>query len=75
MWSRFMVLFIAASLTHSETLEKLRKVTESYGKLRKVMKIHRGFFASRSVFVRSFVKVNKSYEGVMKSYVSELVND
>ena len=34
-----MVLFIAASLTHSETLEKLRKVTESYGKLRKVMKI------------------------------------
>ena len=43
MWSRFMVLFIAASLTHSETLEKLRKVTESYGKLRKVTKMQKFF--------------------------------
>ena len=70
-----MVLFIAASLTHSETLEKLRKVTESYGKLRKVMKFQQQKKSSVRKSVCGVLKVNKSYEGVMKSYVSELVND
>ena len=45
-----MVLFIAASLTHSEALEKLRKVTE---KLRKVTKS----YENAKVFCQALEKV------------------